>query len=147
MDHVLPLLIEGAEAGRDRLAARLREATGQAQQAGATLTRLSDFRAGCVARSPVTRGGPVDVQSLVDHHRFVGRLDEAIAMQTHEERRRQDMAALAQARLAEGQRKLLAFQTLAKRRAAARDLKDARRGQREADEFAARAVRLAQERA
>jgi len=141
MDKVLPLLTDGALKARDQQAIMVREAAGAVQQAEATLAQLQAFRADLLARPPGTQGMPADPQALVDHQAFVVRLDEAIAMQAQEKRRRQERSDAEQQRLIEKQKRLMAFETLAKRRAATRQLKEARLAQRASDEFAARAAR------
>ena len=139
MKHVLPLLIETAEAARDRQAALLAQARQAAEQAGGTLQRLADFRADCLARSAAGTLGTTDAATLQAYQRFVGRLDEATAMQQHELRAREARQAEQQARLQQAQQRLLAFQALQKRDLRAREAQAARGEQRAADEFAARA--------
>ena len=139
MDQVLPLLIESAEAARDRQAGALRQAQQAVQQAQDTLARLRQFRADCLARSAGGSLGRADAQSLGDYQRFVARLDQAIVMQQHEAQLRESRVVAAQQQLMQCQQKLLAFQTLTQRRARQREAVATRREQREADEFAARA--------
>lgn len=138
MKHVLPLLIETAEAARDRQAgvvAQARQATGQAE---GTLQRLTDFRADCLARSAGGTLATTSTDALQAYQRFVGRLDEATAMQQQEVRTREARQAEQQARLQQAQQRLLAFQALQKRDARSREAKALRGEQRAADEFAAR---------
>lgn len=142
MDKVLPILTERATTARDQQAVRMREAAGLLQQAGATLDRLQEFRTDCIARSPTARGGSPDGQSMADYQRFLGRLDEAITLQQQECVRRQERSAAVQQALIENQKRLMAFETLARRRGALRLLKDSRVAQRMSDEFAARAASL-----
>ena len=139
MDQVLPLLIDSAEAARDRRAGALRQAQQAVQQAQDTLLRLRQFRADCLARSAGGSLGRADAQSLGDYQRFVGRLDQAIVMQQQEMMLRESRVAAAQQQLMQCQQKLLALQTLVQRRARQREAAATRREQREADEFAARA--------
>ena len=143
MDAVLPLLIERAQAARDRLAAEASQSAQALQQSQATLWRLRQFRTEYLARSPATRGSAVSPQALVDWQRFLARLDEAIGLQAQECEHRRQVDDARRLQLGEGQRRLMAFETLDRRRAAVRDMAQARRAQRDADEFAARAARAA----
>jgi flagellar FliJ protein len=143
MDAVLPLLIERAQAARDRLAVEARQTAQALQQSHATLQRLQQFRAEYLARSPATRGTAVSPQALVDWQRFLARLDDAIRMQEQECEHRSQMDDARRRQLGEGQRRLMAFETLDRRRAAVREAALVRRAQRDADEFAARAARAA----
>lgn len=140
MDKVLPLLTEGALTARDRQAAATRDAAAAVRQAEVTLERLTGFRAELLARAPGARAS-ADTQSLVDHQRFVARLDEAIAMQLQERGRRLERANTAQQQLIDRQKRLMAFETLSTRRARVRAVKETRRDQRDSDEHAARASR------
>ena len=143
MDAVLPQLIERAQAARDRLALEARQTAQALQQSQATLERLRQFRADYLARSPASRGAAVSAQALVDWQRFLARLDDAIRMQSQECEHRQQLHDARRQQLGDGQRRLMAFETLVKRRAAVRDAALARRAQRDADEVAARAARAA----
>ena len=143
MDAVLPLLIERAQAARDRMAAEARQSAQALQQSQATLERLRQFRAEYLARSPATRGGAVSPQVLVDWQRFLARLDDAIRLQAQECEHRRQVDDVRRRQLGEGQRRLMAFETLDRRRAAVREIAQGRRAQRDADEFAARAARAA----
>jgi flagellar FliJ protein len=146
MEQVLPLLIEQATGARDRQSARLAQVRQSVQQAQATLERLQAFRLECLARSPAAQLGRGDGAMLAGYQQFLGRLDDAIAMQRQEAALRQAQADQQQALLAQCQQKLLAFQTLAARQAQRRELRAARKSQRESDEFAARAYARGQER-
>ncbi|HZY19159.1 MAG TPA: flagellar export protein FliJ [Ramlibacter sp.] len=140
MQHVLPLLIEQAQAARDQQSVRLKQAQQAVQQAQATLQRLLEFRAECLSRSPAATLGRGDGGQLADYQRFVSRLDEAIAMQRREAQAREGVVGQQQQLLVQCQQRMLAFETLSRRQAQQRDRREQRRGQREADEFAARAV-------
>ena len=146
MLHVLPHLIEQATQDRDREAARLQQAQRAVQQASATLERLRVFRLECLARSPAASHGRGDGATLADYQRFVSRLDEAIAMQGQEVAQRDQLAAQQQQRLVAAQQRLLAFDALQRRQLQQRHLRDQRREQRAADEFAARALARAEDR-
>ena len=139
MKHVLPLLIETAQAARDRQVGLLAQARQAADQAGGTLQRLAEFRADCLARSAGGTLGTTDATALQQYQRFVARLDEATAMQQQEVRARHARQAEQQARLQQVQQRLLAFQALQQRDLRAREAQAARGEQRAADEFAARA--------
>jgi flagellar protein FliJ len=141
MDHILPLLIERAAALRDRQAAAMQQARMAADQADTTLGRLESFRVDCLARSPAGSLARTTADSLAGHQQFVSRLDDAIGLQTQEADTRHARAGEQQAVLIEAQRRLLAFETLQRRRAAERNAKEQRKLQRESDEFAARAAR------
>lgn len=145
MDQALPLLIDRATESRDRQSARLAQALKSVQQAQATLERLRAFRLECLSRSPAAQLGRGDGQTLAAYQTFIARLDEAIAMQQREATLRQSQADQQQALLGQCQQKLLAFETLSKRAAQRRELKAARKSQRESDEFAARAFARGQE--
>ena len=146
MDHVLPVLVETAETARDRQAVRARQALSAQAQGEATLQRLREFRAECLARTPAARHGRADGLSLADTQRFLTRLDEAIDVQQQEVRRRTGVADEEQRRLLQAQQRVLAFQALRQRRASALALRESRTAQRQSDEFAARsAARHAQE--
>ncbi|WP_460890918.1 flagellar export protein FliJ, partial [Ramlibacter alkalitolerans] len=146
MIQALPLLIETAEGERDHRAAvlgRAREAHAQAQ---ATLQRLLEFRADCLARSATGRLGRGDGGTLETYQVFVGLLDEAIRLQ--EGQAAQGLReAEAQLRLLQAaQQRLAALQTLLARDAHARPARGPLREQHAADEFAALAfLRAAQE--
>lgn len=138
MKHALPLLIETAEAARDQQSARLAQARQAVAQAVATLERLRDFRAECLARSAAGTLGGTDGTALQDYQRFVARLDEAIGQQQQQVRQRELQVEHQQIQLQRCQQRLLAFETLRKREANAAAARTLRREQREADEFAAR---------
>lgn len=142
MRQVLPLLIERALEARDQLAAAARAATQAVQQSQATLEQLTHFRADYLKRSPTGHVGDFSADRLHDWQRFMTRLDEAMAMQREDCERRRQVEALRIQQLAEGQRRLMAFEALAARQAAERDRRQARQAQRESDEFAARAIRI-----
>lgn len=141
MDQVLPLLIGQAQVRRDQTAALACDAALASRQGQATLEQLRQFHGDCLTRSPGAGGGHADGQSLIDYQNFVSRLDEAITLQLQECQRRQERAAARQEQLLESQQRLMAFEALAQRRAAARSAKDSRAQQRDADEFGARAAR------
>jgi flagellar FliJ protein len=145
MQHVLPLLTAQATEARDREAARLTQLRQSHAQAQATLQRLEAFRLECLARSPSAMGGRGDCDSLAGYQKFVARLDEAIAMQRQETTLRWQQAEAQQLRLVTAQQRLLAYQALAARNATRAAQKEAKRDQRMADEFAARATARAQE--
>lgn len=140
MEHVLPHLIETARVARDRQAVGLRQAQQGVQQALATLERLTQFRADSLARSAAGTLGVTHTQALQQQQRFVSRLDEAVAQQREELALRQAHAETQQQELVKCQQRMLAFETLAKRRANERERKAQRLQQRQSDEFAARAA-------
>lgn len=142
MKQVLPLLIERALEARDQLAAAARQATQAVQQADATMLQLTNFRADYLGRSPTATVGSFSADSLHDWQRFMTRLDEALAMQREECDRRRQAEAQRQQQLAQGQRRLMAFEALAARQAAELGRRQARQAQRDSDEFAARAIRI-----
>lgn len=145
MDHILPTLIEGATANRDKESARLRQFVQALRQSEATLERLQAFRVECLARSPAGSLGRGDAMSLQGYQTFMTRLDQALGLQGQDLVRRRQAVAMQQERLNASQQKLLAFETLVKRRAAVRAQKQSRLEQRECDEFAARALARAHE--
>ena len=140
--QVMPLLIEQARKRRDEQSARVQAASQGVQQALGTLRQLQDFRADYLRRSPASAGQAMHVDRLQDFQRFLARLEQAIAQQRQEIERRQQVQAQAQHFLAEDQRRLMAFETLAARQAGERERLARRREQRETDEFAARAPRV-----
>lgn len=141
MIAALPLLIERAKQARDQLAAAARQATLAVQQAQAVRAQLETFRQDTLARSPLQGTRHFSADQLVDWQRFMARLDQALESQQAEcERRRQHEAWRLQ-QVAEGQRRLTAFEALATREAQARAQRLQRAQQREADAFAARAFR------
>ncbi len=142
MKQALPLLIERAREARDQLSAAARAATLSLQQAQATLDQLTAFRADYLHRSPTATVGGFSADRLHDWQRFMTRLDEALAMQGEDCERRRQVEAQRLQQLAEGQRRLMAFEALAARQAAERDRRQVRQAQRESDEFAARAIRI-----
>ena len=142
MKEALPLLIERAREARDRLAAAARAAALDVQQADATLQHLATFRADYLRRSPTASVGGFSADRLHDWQRFMTRLDEALDLQRAECERRAQALAMRQQQLADGQRRLMAFEALAARQAAERQRRQARQAQRDSDEFAARATRV-----
>ncbi len=138
MKHALPILIETAQAARDRQTALLGQAQLAAGQAQATQQRLHQFRTDYLARAPAANLARSDGQSLAQYQLFFGRLDAAIALQQQEIELRLAEVAAKQALLVRCNQRLLAFETLARRRASERDLLEQRRQQSESDEFAAR---------
>lgn len=142
MKLVLPLLIERAREARDQLAAAARAAALATQQAQATLEQLTNFRADYLGRSPTAGAGGFSADRLHDWQQFMTRLDEAVALQRQDCERRRQFEAMRQEQLAQGQRRLMAFEALALRQAQERDRRLARQDQRESDEFAARATRI-----
>jgi len=145
MRHVLPLLIERAQAARDRQVQVLRQAQQSAAQAHSTLDRLGAFRGECLSRSAAAQLGATDGASLAGYQRFVGRLDDAIGMQAQEATLRDAQAAEQQRRLLEQQRRVLAFESLARRDALQRSRREQRGERLAADEFAARATATGQD--
>lgn len=139
MQHALPLLIERARTARDQQSARLAQARQEQDRAQATLQRLQDFRRECLARNPVHRGR-TDADSLEDHLRFLGTLDQAMAQQQQQLALRERHCADQQAQLQQLQQRLLAFETLARRQADAKARQAARQEQRATDDFAALAA-------
>lgn len=140
MKAVLPLLIERARQARDQLAVQSRQAAQRVQQAAATREQLESFRQDYLRRAPGRAGQPTTADGLQDWQRFVTRLDQAIALQVQDLAIRQQQAEHAQVRLAEGQRRLTAFQALDTRQHAAQSQREQRAAQRDSDEFAARAT-------
>ena len=145
MKHVLPLLIERAQAVRDRQAQVLRQAQQSAAQARTTLDRLDAFRAECLSRSAAAQLGRSDGASLAGYQQFVGRLDDAIGMQGQEAALRDAQAAEQQLRLQQQQRRVLAFESLARREAQRQGRREQRQDRIAADEFAARAAAAGQD--
>lgn len=139
---VMPLLIEQARKRRDEQSARAQAALQGVHQALGTLRQLQDFRTDYLRRSPASSGQAMHVDRLQDFQRFLARLEQAIGQQRQEVERRQQVQAEAQRFLAEDQRRLMAFETLASRQAQERERLARRREQRETDEFAARAHRM-----
>ena len=137
--HVLPIVIQQARQSRDAQSARTVAALTAVQQAESTLRQLEDFRIDYLRRSPAASGETLQIERLLDFQRFVTRLDEAIAIQQNEAALRRHRQFESQQQLAEAQRRLLAFETLATRQAAEREHSARRREQRDTDEFAARA--------
>lgn len=142
MKQALPLLIERALEARDQLAAAARAATQAVRQGEGTLAQLTTFRADYLRRSPTATVGGFSADRLHDWQRFMTRLDEAVAMQREDCERRRQLEALRVQQLAEGQRRLMAFEALAARQAAELARRQARQAQRDSDEFAARAIRI-----
>lgn len=140
LQQVLPLLIERAQAARDRQAAVLRQVQQSAAQAHTTLQRLDAFQAECLARSAAGQLGRSDGASLAGYQAFVGRLGEAIDLQAQEAALRQAQAQDQQQRLLQQQRRVLAFETLARRDAQQRARRQDRLERLATDEFAARAA-------
>ena len=138
MKHALPILIETAQAARDRQAAILGHAQLAAGHAQATLQRLHQFRTDYLARSPAANLARSDGQSLAQYQLFFSRLDDAITLQQQEIELRLAQVAAKHALLVRCNQRLLAFETLARRRASERELLELRRQQSESDEFAAR---------
>ncbi len=141
-NDALPLLIDRARTLRDQLAAAAAQATQALQQSEQTLDQLGRFREETLARCPTARVGGFSADRLHDWQRFMTRLDEALSLQRAECERRRQSLALRQQHLAEGQRRLMAFEALETRQAMERQRKQARQAQRDSDEFAARALRL-----
>ena len=139
MQHALPLLIDTAMAARDQQSAALGQAQQAVQQARATLQRLREFRAECLARSAAGTLGKATSQSLQDYQQFVARLDEAISMQLQLVSERESLATAQQVKLMRCQQRLLAFETLSKRDKQQQLMREQRRDQHTCDEFAARA--------
>lgn len=138
MQHVLPLLIERAQAARDQRARLAREAELALAQARLTQTQLEDFRGSCLARSPGMQGGSTDSAMLQTHQTFVLRLDDVIQLQRDEQLRRSARADTARESLQESQRRVLALEALGRRLADRRQAKTTRAAQRDADEHALR---------
>ena len=138
MKYALPILIETARAARDRQAASLAQAQLAAGQAQTTLQRLRQFRTDYLARSPAASLGRSDGQALAQYQLFFSRLDDAIALQQQEIELRQARVTVQQAQLVQRHQRLLAFETLAQRRASECETRELRRLQSESDEFAAR---------
>ena len=139
MEHVMPRLLEQATTARDEQSRAVHRARAHAQQAVDTLARLDAFRAECLARTPAATLGRADGAQLADTQRFLSRLDDAIRLQRQESVLRDAAAVRQQQLLVQAQQRLLALQALAQRQADERRRREARRGQAEADEFAARA--------
>lgn len=138
--RVLPVLIDGAKAERDRAGTQVRQAAQALQQAQDTHERLAQFRTDYLSRSPAHRTGAFDPQALTDYQAFLARLDQAIGMQVHQKTFREEQLAGQQQMLVQAQRRVMAFEALARRAVNAREKKLQRRAQVEADEFATRSA-------
>jgi flagellar protein FliJ len=141
MQAVLPILIDRAQAERDRTAVASRQCAQALAQAHATLGQLERFREDYLRRSPVLAGHSFQAERLGEWQLFVSRLDHAIGLQRHEIQIREHQQAHAQAQLGHAQRRLLSFDTLARAAARQHQLRQDRYAQKESDEFAARAGR------
>ncbi|MGE4243976.1 flagellar export protein FliJ [Ramlibacter sp.] len=143
LDRTLPLLIERAVAARDREAQALAQTQRREAAAAERGEQLCNYRVQYLARSPAATGASVSGDALASRQRFIAKLDEALAIQKDDLSMRARETAAQHARLLQCQQALLALQTLQRRREAQRDLRLARGAQREADEFAARALQRA----
>ncbi len=143
--HPLPFLLAQARELRDTRSRTVREAAQAWQQAQATLDQLQAFRSQFIARSPNLHTGCQGTGGMGDWHRFAQGLAQAMTQQEAQAEGHRQRHAQCQDRLSEAQARVLALEALEARRAAAQARVQERRLQRECDEFAARAARIAQE--
>ncbi len=141
----LAFLLAQAREARDAQSQALRAAAQGWQQAQATLSQLQAFREQFLTRSPNLRTRCDGAGVMRDWQGFAQGLANAMTQQAAQAEGHRQRHAQQQQRLAEAQARVLALEALEARRAAAQARVQERRLQRECDEFAARAARIAQE--
>jgi flagellar FliJ protein len=135
-EKLLRLLIEQAAARRDDAARRAADARRHRDNAAATLRTLTDYRNESLERAPVRAGEAVTVEQLRSANRFDARMVAAIHQQHRQHADHLTHATTRTGELLEQERRLKALETLAQRRAQTRLQQDARRDQRQTDEYA-----------
>jgi len=135
-DALLRLLIERATARRDEAAGSAADARRVRDAAAGTLRTLTDYREESLGRAPVRARAGVGVEQLKAAGRFDAKLIAAIRQQYDVHAQRALEADTREATLVERQRRLMALQTLEKRRASEAAARAARRDQRAIDEHA-----------
>jgi flagellar FliJ protein len=132
-------LTERARQARDDAAGTAAGAHRAVDDARRTLELLTNYLDDHLqrGRSPA----PTGIAQLRVREHFTRKLDQAIDAQERQRSELQKIAELKQHQLAERQRRLLAFETLAERREVIKRLARERREQRHTDEIAARVRR------
>ena len=137
---VLSLLIDRAASDRDNEMQQAQATRREAQESEQMLRRLQTFHADFLRRAPGLEAKPFAITTLQERQPFHKALDQAIDIQQHACEDRDLANALAQARLVERQKRLLALQSLHTRQKAAQQTLEVRREQRESDAWAARSA-------
>ncbi|HRO60398.1 MAG TPA: flagellar export protein FliJ [Burkholderiaceae bacterium] len=139
--RALQMLSEQARRARDDAAAAAAGAHRNAERAQQTLDMLSNYLGEHLRRGSTTTA--FDPALLRVRDRFTSKLDAAIGEQSLERDRLEQAAEAQREALIARQQRLLAFETLSARRAAAQRTAQHRADQRLTDELAAQASRRA----
>lgn len=134
----LRMLIEMAVAARDGAAGQLAQARAHLAQAQNQLAALKNYAVEYASRARTQAYSGMDAATQANWRAFDGKLEVAVAQQSHEIERRQARVQAAQNELADMQRRLKSLETLAARQAQQAQQKAARREQKHNDELAAR---------
>jgi flagellar protein FliJ len=134
-DPQITHLIEMATADRDGTAKHLGVCVRQMDESMQRLELLQRYRTDYAARF---EGRSFSIEALGNLNRFVAKLDVAIGEQQKDVEIRQRVAAHAQGALIEAEKRVQSYKTLAQRRLAAHNKREAKREQKQMDDFAAR---------
>jgi flagellar FliJ protein len=136
---VLDKLVEQARRVRDDAAGAAAAAVREVDQAQRTFDLLTGYLSEHLQRAPFDKS--VSPALLPVREGFTRKLDLAITEQTRQRDGLRQTADARQLELVERQRRLLAYETLMERRAAARQKTQHRADQRNTDELAAQVTR------
>jgi flagellar FliJ protein len=134
--RLLSLLIERALSVRDDAVKLSVRAAQERDAAASTLRTLTEYRDESLQRGPVRAGHVCNTDQLSIAGQFDARLVTAIRQQSGQHALKEQAAQQRQGDVAQAQRRLKAFETVAQRQAQRAQLKEARREQRAMDDFA-----------
>ncbi|SMF24915.1 flagellar export protein FliJ [Pseudogulbenkiania subflava] len=132
------LLVRLAEEKQEASAERMRQAQARLAEALSRLDQLGAFRNEYRQRLLQGGGQGMAVAQWQDFHRFIARLDEAMATQQTEVDRCKQTFLLARQAWNNERKQLKAFETLIERERARQEVLEAKRQQKLSDEFATR---------
>lgn len=134
----LDTLIELATQQTDEAARRLGRAIRNGEDAEQKLQLLLQYRDDYMARFQATLQAGLSASSYRNFQHFIDKLDEAIKGQQRVVQDAQRRVSRERGAWQESERKRMSYDTLATRAERARQLKEARREQKQTDEYAAR---------
>lgn len=132
----MPMLIEIAKKERDTAAGAMATAARALEAAQAQLSLLHGYRADYVSKQEQLLTQGTEAALARSYRQFIEKLDVAIAQQDAECQRLQARLNVAQAKLANTQRRVSSFQTLQERRASEQVAVERKQEQKQNDEVA-----------
>lgn len=137
-DPQIAHLIELATADRDGTIKHLNQCVKQMDESMQRLELLQRYRNDYATRY---QGKSFSIEALGNLNRFVTKLDTAIGEQQKDVEIRQRVATHAQSALIDAEKRVQSYKTLAHSRGVERAAREAKREQRQMDDFAARMAR------